>query len=381
MPTDANRRAGDAAAADSIASTGAESAPAQAPTQVSTAAASVETATGTLIADENPKAEIVPIEGRDLRHYNPEDALKTVYAADSIKKALEHKLRNEPDDPFVRQELREVIKRKVTAQANYGVWRAGVLQHGRGPGRGHHKAKKEIAEQRSLLPSFDPGDDVAFKWRKKYCRKVGRQWQLDESKIELAVDDAWKRATRLCEVGNGGTRGTLGTGKNRWFTPEEIIEKAREVFGGEIDLDPASEPEAQKIIKAKKFYTEEDDGLKHEWQGRVFLNGPYGRQLHELFIHKLWEERQAGRVTEAITLTHNFTDTGWFQDGIFPHASVICFTRGRVAFYDGDEIAAPTEGQALSYFGPNVARFVEVFRAVGSIVFTERGLAAMGAAS
>jgi hypothetical protein len=66
-------------------------------------------------------------------------------------------------------------------------------------------------------------------------------------------------------------------------------------------------------------------------------------------------------------LTHNYTDTAWFQE-IARFASAICFTRGRVRFYNGDEIAAPTEGQVFSYFGPELDLFVQELSKVGFVV-------------
>jgi hypothetical protein len=103
-----------------------------------------------------------------------------------------------------------------------------------------------------------------------------------------------------------------GTGDNQWFTPEQYIEAAREVMGG-IDLDPASHPIAQQIVRAARFLTPDDDGLKQEWHGRVWLNPPYSQPLIGQFIDKLIVEMAGGRVTEAILLTHNYTDTAWFH--------------------------------------------------------------------
>jgi len=64
---------------------------------------------------------------------------------------------------------------------------------------------------------------------------------------------------------------TSFTADNEWFTPSEYIELARLVLG-EIDLDPASHRVAQKIVKAKTFFTPDRDGLTQEWHGRVWLN-------------------------------------------------------------------------------------------------------------
>ncbi|MGO9046175.1 MAG: hypothetical protein ACLQFW_04700 [Xanthobacteraceae bacterium] len=68
-------------------------------------------------------------------------------------------------------------------------------------------------------------------------------------------------------------RGTGGTGENEWHTPAKYLAAAREVLG-EIDLDPATSKAAQEVVKAKKFFTKDDDGLKQEWHGRIWLLRP-----------------------------------------------------------------------------------------------------------
>lgn len=162
-------------------------------------------------------------------------------------------------------------------------------------------------------------------------------------------------------------RGTLGTGENEWSTPEVYIELARKVLG-EFDLDPATNEEAQKLIRAAKFYTAETDGLTKEWHGRVWLNPPYAPPLMEQFISKMVAEYAAKRVTAGIMLTHNYTDTAWFHEAANA-ATVFCFTRGRIKFIDphGNR-ASPTQGQTFFYFGKSAKRFAKVFSETGLIV-------------
>ena len=158
-----------------------------------------------------------------------------------------------------------------------------------------------------------------------------------------------------------------GTGENEWYTPGAHIEAARGMMGG-IDLDPASSEVAQRTVKAGAFYSLEDDGLTQEWRGKVWLNPPYAQPAIRMFAEKAVEEFTAGRMTEGIVLTHNYTDTAWFH--ILTRASAaICFTRGRISFLDPNGAkAAPTQGQAFFYFGSRVAAFAEAFDAFGIVL-------------
>jgi phage N-6-adenine-methyltransferase len=189
--------------------------------------------------------------------------------------------------------------------------------------------------------------------------------------IEEAVDAALGegRAPTNADVQRavkGGHYRTRFTGENEWYTPPQYIEAARACLGS-IDLDPATAATAQKTIRAARFFTRDDDGLKQEWHGRIWLNPPYSQPDIARFIDKLLIEVNAGRATEAILLTHNYTDTGWFHAAA-GQCAALCFTRGRIRFVGASgEIAAPTQGQAFFYFGPGLDRFRASFGSFGFI--------------
>ena len=70
-----------------------------------------------------------------------------------------------------------------------------------------------------------------------------------------------------------------GTGENEWHTPQKYIEATRKVLGS-IELDPASSDKAQEIVRAKRYFTVEDNGLNQSWKAEtVFLNPPYWQEV------------------------------------------------------------------------------------------------------
>lgn len=179
--------------------------------------------------------------------------------------------------------------------------------------------------------------------------------RLTGDALDKAEDEHWTVSTMR------ENHRALGTGENEWYTPQDVLEDVRELFGG-IGLDPASSEVAQAYVKAERHFTREDDALAQAWDANtVFLNPPYSRDLIGAFVKKLTGEFRANRFTEAILLTHNYTDTEWFHVAE-SEAAAICFTRGRIKFVSPDgELAAPTQGQAFFYYGPRVQEFQEAF--------------------
>lgn len=189
-----------------------------------------------------------------------------------------------------------------------------------------------------------------------------------EDVVEQALSDALMdgRAPTKSDVLNH-VRGTFGTGENEWYTPPEFIAAARTAMGG-IDLDPASSEIANQTVKAATFHSIEDDGLAKAWGGRVWMNPPYAQPFIMNFVTKLVEELANGHVEQAIALTHNYTDTAWFHLAA-NSAAAICFTRGRIGFLSPTgQRAAPTQGQAFFYFGPNTKPFADAFGSFGLIL-------------
>jgi hypothetical protein len=122
--------------------------------------------------------------------------------------------------------------------------------------------------------------------------------------------------------------------KDEWLTPPEIIKAL-----GPFDLDPCS-PENRPWPTARRHLTVEDDGLTHNWVGRVWLNPPYGEETG------VWLRRLADHGN-GVALVFARTETAWFFDEIWRRAGAVFFFLGRLAFYhitgeQGDSAGSPS---------------------------------------
>lgn len=155
---------------------------------------------------------------------------------------------------------------------------------------------------------------------------------------------------------------SFNSGNNEWYTPAELIEAARSAMGS-IDLDPASNDIAQKVVKARTYYTAETNGLDKTWTGNVWMNPPYASDLIGKFVDKMVSERK--NYDQAVILVNNATETEWFNR-LISIADAVCFPKSRVKFYMPDgKTGAPLQGQAIIYIGDNSEKFFKAFRQIG----------------
>lgn len=122
--------------------------------------------------------------------------------------------------------------------------------------------------------------------------------------------------------------------KDEWLTPPEIIQAL-----GTFDLDPCS-PVNRPWPTAVHHLTVVDDGLMHEWNGRVWMNPPYGDETG------VWLNRLADHGN-GVALVFARTETAWFFEYVWKRAAAVFFFRGRVSFYhvngdQGDAAGAPS---------------------------------------
>ena len=154
-----------------------------------------------------------------------------------------------------------------------------------------------------------------------------------------------------------------------WYTPKKYVEAARNVLG-EIDLDPASSEQANRIVQAKLFYDQTRDGLTQTWKAqKVWLNPPYCKQgstsNQDRWTAKLLTEYKAGNVKEAILLVTAATETTWFHRLYqFP----MCFVKGRIQFTTPTgKKGGATKGSIFVYVGRQPEKFRQVFARFGVV--------------
>ena len=107
---------------------------------------------------------------------------------------------------------------------------------------------------------------------------------------------------------------------DEWLTPLEIIHSL-----GEFDLDPCS-PVVRPWDTAKFHYNIHDDGLQQYWNGRVWLNPPFGREAVK------WMRRMA-KHGNGIALIPARTETSMFYETVWGAAHGILFVKGRPHFH------------------------------------------------
>jgi len=120
-------------------------------------------------------------------------------------------------------------------------------------------------------------------------------------------------------------------------------------------------------VPATRHYIAQDNGLVQSWEGRVFLNPPFGPGV-ERWFSKLYQERSAGRTTEAIVLWKSATETAAWKT-LTTISCRVCFPSARIRFTGpvGDSGPGPTFSPALFYVGDGPERFERVFAEVGAV--------------
>ena len=155
-------------------------------------------------------------------------------------------------------------------------------------------------------------------------------------------------------------------------TPQDYFDKLNAIYN--FTLDPTA---TKENAKCAKFYTKEDSCFKYQWNDeRVFMNPPYGEPefpcknncKKKRCVQRGWhtDEYIPGCIDFVsyavdqhlaydillVMLLPVRTDTGWFQDHIYPYwqknQCEILFHRGRLKFGNAKS-SAPFPSMTVVY--------------------------------
>jgi phage N-6-adenine-methyltransferase len=109
-----------------------------------------------------------------------------------------------------------------------------------------------------------------------------------------------------------------------WTTPDDFYAALDAEF--HFTLDPCCYPQT---AKCDRYFTKEDDGLRQEWTGRVFMNPPYGRVIGH-WVRKAYEAAQATAEVVVVLIPARTCSKYWHDYCM--KAAEIRFVKGRLRF-------------------------------------------------
>lgn len=206
---------------------------------------------------------------------------------------------------------------------------------------------------------------------RKLASRAQKLAAVPEEKFEVHIASVRARGEKLTTSSTIAAHShSEGYDSDEYYTPEEYIEAARKVLG-RIDLDPATSAAAQQRVRAKKFWTKADDGLRSDrvWKGNTWMNSPYSRGLVDAFADRLIAAYLERTVPAAIALYNASTDTSWFHE--LAKLGSMCLTAGRIPFItpDGKPLEGTRVGQVFFCLGDEDlrARFEAEFSQFGLV--------------
>lgn len=128
-----------------------------------------------------------------------------------------------------------------------------------------------------------------------------------------------------------------------WETPQDLFDFLDGLFG--FTLDAAA---SVGNAKCSRYFTKEDDALAQEWNGRVWVNPPYGREIGR-FVEKGARSVFSRDAEVVVMLLPARTDTAWWHDWVM-NAQEIWLIRGRLRF-GGTKNSAPFPSCVAVFMG------------------------------
>jgi len=132
---------------------------------------------------------------------------------------------------------------------------------------------------------------------------------------------------------------------SEWPTPQDFFDAVDREFGFTLDVAASAEN-----AKCDRFYTAEQNGLALPWEGVVWCNPPYGREIGA-WIAKGFQSAQAGAL--VVMLLPVRTSPAYFHD--YCLKGEIRWIRGRLSFGNGEVCHNAPFDSMLVIFRPPVS--------------------------
>lgn len=151
-----------------------------------------------------------------------------------------------------------------------------------------------------------------------------------------------------------------------YYTSPIVLELIRELYGGTIDLDPASHALANQSVRAASFFSKDHDGLQKPWKGRVWLNPPFSEW--KSWVPKILEECERGEMEAICVYSAMRTVTARYFRDLLGISQRLCIITGRLK-HGGIGGDSPDDGHCVMYRGNDPERFSRLFERIG-VVFS-----------
>jgi phage N-6-adenine-methyltransferase len=115
--------------------------------------------------------------------------------------------------------------------------------------------------------------------------------------------------------------------RDDWETPNALYSHYDRVLLFDLDVCATA-----TTAKCARWYSKAQDGLSSPWDGRVWCNPPYGRDVGRWIKRALWAVQAAQTAPVACLLLPARTDTEWFHLLYGAPGVQIDFLRGRIRF-------------------------------------------------
>lgn len=117
-------------------------------------------------------------------------------------------------------------------------------------------------------------------------------------------------------------QGMFSSATGLWETPQDFFDKLSEEFNFETDVCALP-----KNAKCERYFMPAMNGLQQKWEGRCWMNPPYGREIG-IWVQKAYVSSQNGAT--VVCLLPSRTDTKWWHE--YCMKGEIRLVKGRLKF-------------------------------------------------